>query len=266
MGVGTMLVVLFVSSVAAFLCRRDKAQTLLQWLGIVICAGTRNLRVTFKRNPTQFDTRLHIATFDIFLKYLCPPILLGLFVNQAVTDATKWDRGYMNYPLWVQLVAGVGVLGTMFAALIVFTIWPALWDKLGGEEGDESKNLEQVMREMVRSCFVPRGTAPSMFTVPLLTTNDSSAAILGYDDLKRCFMQSALRMVLVANPATDAQVQPEPIVNLVQNAVAAQPKDEEHAAGIEAHLPARNDEARPQPVELAALPQDGGHWGNGGRA
>ena len=158
-GIGTMLVIFFVSSVAAFLCRRDKAQTLLQWLGVVICAGTRNLRVTFKRNPTQFDTRLHIATFDIFLKYLCPPILLGLIVNQAVTDATKWDRGYMNYPLWVQLVAGVGVLGTMFAALIVFTIWPALWDKLGGEEGDESKNLEEVMREMVRSCSVPKGTA-----------------------------------------------------------------------------------------------------------
>jgi hypothetical protein len=150
-GLAFAITLFLTSSLAAFVSRKDKAQTLSKWLDIVVCAGTRNLRTTFKRNPTRFDTTLHIVTFDICLKYFCPPILLTLFVNQAISDATEWDRGYKNYPLWVQLVAGVGVLGTMLAALIIFTVWPSMWDTFGGK-ADEARDLEAVMREMVRFC------------------------------------------------------------------------------------------------------------------
>ena len=48
----------------------------------------------------------------------------GLIVNSAIGDATNYDRGYGNHPLWLQVVSGITVLGTMIAVLIVFVIYP----------------------------------------------------------------------------------------------------------------------------------------------
>ena len=50
--------------------------------------------------------------------------LAGLIVNSAIGDATNYERGYADLPLWLQLVAGITVLGTMIAVLIVFVIYP----------------------------------------------------------------------------------------------------------------------------------------------
>ena len=48
----------------------------------------------------------------------------GLIVNTAITDATDYTRGYADYPIWIHIVTGIAVLGSMLAALIVFVIYP----------------------------------------------------------------------------------------------------------------------------------------------
>ena len=42
---------------------------------------------------------MHIITFDVTIKYICPPALLGLFINTAVSDANGFTNGYEDYPV-----------------------------------------------------------------------------------------------------------------------------------------------------------------------
>jgi cytochrome bd-type quinol oxidase subunit 2 len=132
--------------------REDKAMTVRQWFDIATCAGTRNLRSTFKLRPSAFERNLHIASFDIFLKYACFPALLGLIANQAVVDSNQYEDGYKDYPDWVQGVAGGGILGAMLIILAVFTLFPGLWDQLSGvkEVVSEEQQLEMALQKMVR--------------------------------------------------------------------------------------------------------------------
>lgn len=138
-GVAVGFAIFFASALAAFFLRSDKAMSFKKWLEIVVWAGTRNLRCTFKKNPKRWETILHIVTFDFMIKYICFPALLGLFVNQAVNDAVNFDNGYGDYPTWVHVVAGLVVLGIMFFFLVIFVIWPGFWDSLGGAETEEEK-------------------------------------------------------------------------------------------------------------------------------
>ena len=85
-------------------------------------------------NPTNTERLIHMITFDVPIKYICPPALLGLFVNSAIYDATAFDNGYENYPNWLQAVAGTLVLGVMFGSLILFAIYPDFWDLMGVDE------------------------------------------------------------------------------------------------------------------------------------
>lgn len=99
-------------------------------------------------NPTDTDRLIHMITFDVPIKYICPPALLGLFVNQAIYDATQFDNGYADYPNWLQSVAGVLVLGTMFGSLILFAVYPDFWDMLGVDEnqGKQIATYEPAVR------------------------------------------------------------------------------------------------------------------------
>jgi hypothetical protein len=67
-GFGVGLAIFLFCTAAAYVTRSDQDMSAGDWLRIVICAGTHNLRSTFKHNTTRFDRHLHIATFDIFLK------------------------------------------------------------------------------------------------------------------------------------------------------------------------------------------------------
>lgn len=78
---------------------------------------------------------MYIVTFDLMIKYVCPPVLFGLFINQAVSDASVYSRGYENYPAWVHIVVGLLILGSMFGSLIAFAIFPGFWDKVTQDEG-----------------------------------------------------------------------------------------------------------------------------------
>lgn len=119
-------------AVAAFIFRADADQTFFQWLEIVVWAGSRNLRGTFKQDSAKWENVLFVIFFDFMIKYICFPALLGLFVNQAVADS-NYTNGYLNYPDWLQVTAGIVVLGSMVSALVVFVIYPEWWDKLGGK-------------------------------------------------------------------------------------------------------------------------------------
>jgi hypothetical protein len=153
------VVIFLLATATAILVRKNKDQTVKEWLSISICAGTRNLRSTFKLSPSPSDTNIHIATFDICIKYVCFPVLLGLFVNQAVSTSSEYDRGYKDYPAWVQAMVGVGVLGMFVVAFVSFTIWPGLWDRISGndEDLDEATLFGQAMHAMV--CHSPLPSA-----------------------------------------------------------------------------------------------------------
>lgn len=98
--------------------------------------------------PSPRDRLIHTITFDVPIKFICPPALLGLFVNQAIVDATAYSNGYEDYPDWLHSVAGVLVLGAMFAALIGFAVYPDFWEILGVDEdaGQQVANYAPVVR------------------------------------------------------------------------------------------------------------------------
>ena len=142
---------LFAASIPLSFClRTDKAMTFRAWGDIVALAGTRKLRRTFKLNPTARDTRVHVALFDVFLKYLCCPALLGLAVAQVVTDAAEFESGYQDYPAWAQSVVGVGVLGVLFAVIVVVAAFPQLWDWLSGVGGGDNADADELLRRQLK--------------------------------------------------------------------------------------------------------------------
>eukprot|EP00892_Ulva_mutabilis_P009294 jgi/Ulvmu1/6737/UM030_0072.1 len=158
------------TTAAAFACRADQQQPLRLWLDAWVFAGTRNLRNTFQSRPSARDRLIHIITFDVPIKYICPPALLGLFVNQAIVDATAYSNGYEDYPDWLHSIAGVLVLGLMFGALIGFAICPDFWDVLGVDKdaGQHVANYDLVQQEPAvadEEAALPPQPAP-MFAMP----------------------------------------------------------------------------------------------------
>lgn len=60
--------------------------------------------------------------WDLMIKYLCPPILLGLITAEAISDYS--NSGYLMptippepYPLWLQIVC----------IMVIFFIWLAFF-------------------------------------------------------------------------------------------------------------------------------------------
>jgi hypothetical protein len=118
----------------AVLCARTQAtstRTVQPWR----CGKrieTRHSCMQIDATPTQ--TVLQLITYDVPIKYLCAPALLGLFINQVIYDATKNDNGYGYYPNWMHGLAGGLVLGVMVLSLVAFAVYPDFWDVLGVDE------------------------------------------------------------------------------------------------------------------------------------
>ena len=110
-------------------------------------------------NASQTDRLIHALSFDVPIKFICPPALLGLFINQAIYDATEYDSGYENYPAWLQAVAGTLVLGAMFGSLILFAVYPDFWDVMGVDEnaGKPIASYEPAVRLSARTCAAMEG-------------------------------------------------------------------------------------------------------------
>jgi hypothetical protein len=77
---------------------------------------------------------IHIITFDVPLKYVAPITLLGLFVNQIILDATRFESGYNDHPAWLHGVAGGGLLAVLLISLLIFAVYPGFWDVMGVDE------------------------------------------------------------------------------------------------------------------------------------
>lgn len=154
LGIGAVLgLAIFLFFVgAAYICRADIEQTFRQWFEIVVWAGTRNLRGTFKHDPKRWETVVHIIFFDFMVKYISFPALLGLFINQAIADAVQYENGYQNYPDWLQITAGVIVLGSMFTSLAVFFVYPEFWDRLGMADDEQPASCFPHVRPLAPSC------------------------------------------------------------------------------------------------------------------
>lgn len=104
-------------------------------------------------DPKPRDVLLHIVSFDIPIKYICPMALLGLFVNQIIFDATKYDNGYENYPNWLHGVAGGVVLGVMVFSLLIFAIYPDFWDVMGVDQDQGAQVAYYAVRAAMDCCI-----------------------------------------------------------------------------------------------------------------
>lgn len=85
-------------------------------------------------DPKPMDTMLHVISYDLPIKYLCPPALLGLLISQIIFDSDAGGYGGEEYPRWVHAVAGALVLGIMIISLLTFAVYPSFWDNLGVDE------------------------------------------------------------------------------------------------------------------------------------
>lgn len=104
-------------------------------------------------DPKPRDVVLHIVTFDIPIKYLSPMVLLGLFVNQIIFDATKYDNGFKNHPDWLHGVVGGLVLGVLVFSLLIFAIYPDFWDVMGVDKDQGAQVAYYAVRCTI--CGIP---------------------------------------------------------------------------------------------------------------
>ena len=106
--------------------------------------------------------------WDILVKYVIPPILLGLLLNSAISDATNTDADYYHYPGWLHAI-GIAVLVLMLAFIAIFAVFPDFWEKTAGRDStDDGQNLQS---------SDPSGLKPWDSSAALLDAPKAQAAI-----------------------------------------------------------------------------------------
>lgn len=95
-------------------------------------------------------------------RYICPVVLLALIVSGIVSDADKFEHGYKNAPTWAHCLVGLGCVALPLAVLVIFVVWPGLWEKLDGKYAPQkyeptAEELQRELQNMARlrspSCF-----------------------------------------------------------------------------------------------------------------
>ena len=75
----------------------------------------------------------------------CINLCTWLFVRaQAYRD----QSACRDYPIWVHVVIGVGVLGLMMFALTIFVIHPGFWDAIGGTAEDSTASEDSSVNKV----------------------------------------------------------------------------------------------------------------------
>ena len=82
--------------------------------------------------------------WDFFVKYLNPPILSGLIVNEIFSNATDYDGAFYNYPGWVQADA-ITLTVVLVVVFIIIAVCPSVWGFIAGRE--EITEVETVVVE-----------------------------------------------------------------------------------------------------------------------
>ena len=76
-GAAVGVCIFLVTAACAFLARKAKGQSFREWVQLVGFAGTREVRRTFKYKPKRWQSVMHMLTFDVMIKYACPPVFVG---------------------------------------------------------------------------------------------------------------------------------------------------------------------------------------------
>eukprot|EP00951_Prasinocladus_malaysianus_P017275 scaffold135910_cov44-Prasinocladus_malaysianus.AAC.1 len=124
--------IFFISMFAAFATRSDKSMGLKEFFDSVAFCGTEKLRHTINENARVVPLS---SFWDIMVKYMCPPILLGLLVVGIISDA-QTPGGYAGYPLWLQMVSMLLLLAIL-AAFVINIFIPSWWETAAEDVADE---------------------------------------------------------------------------------------------------------------------------------
>lgn len=99
---------------------------------------------------------------------------------------------YQNYPDWLQITAGVIVLGSMFTSLVVFFVYPEFWDRFGMMDQDQASAVAyfpHVRPVMLSSWVAMHGSGPTLCLVVCSklrgATCESCIVVYGFD-LSEC--------------------------------------------------------------------------------
>ena len=76
-GIALGVCIFLCTAAAAFFTRTNRDAGFGEWVQLVGFAGSRELRHSFKRRPAYWETVVHILSFDVMIKYVCPPVLIG---------------------------------------------------------------------------------------------------------------------------------------------------------------------------------------------
>mmetsp|Transcript_39107 Transcript_39107/g.99073 ORF Transcript_39107/g.99073 Transcript_39107/m.99073 type:complete len:630 (-) Transcript_39107:668-2557(-) len=109
-GIPVGFVVFLIGAAASFALREDKSKGFGQFVCDVSFCGTEILRATINQNARVVPL---CRFWDFMVKYMCPPILLGLLIVGIIAD-TQTD-GYAGYPGWLQAVSTLLLLAIMAA-------------------------------------------------------------------------------------------------------------------------------------------------------
>jgi len=129
-----------VSTFAAFVVRDDKEDSFIAWWLKIVFTGSEAFRNNINVAATKYGKwRLHWV-WDVIVKYLDPPILLGLTVNGIFSDATNTEGAFYNYPGWVQAV-GILACGILILCFVFLAIFPNSWTDFFGEDKEGTKEV-----------------------------------------------------------------------------------------------------------------------------
>mmetsp|Transcript_37533 Transcript_37533/g.106000 ORF Transcript_37533/g.106000 Transcript_37533/m.106000 type:complete len:736 (-) Transcript_37533:559-2766(-) len=135
-GLSTGVGIYAVVTLAAFFTRGNKVITFVSFLRSVLFCGTEKLREEL--NWTARRTQLP-PVWDVSIKYISPPVLLGLILVIAVKDCksggylmpAEGDAPAEPYPMWLQMVSFLLLLSILLVCFVNLFL-PSVWERAAG--------------------------------------------------------------------------------------------------------------------------------------
>ncbi|GMH38798.1 hypothetical protein BSKO_06696 [Bryopsis sp. KO-2023] len=131
----------------AFYFRDSKTMSLGGWLGEVVTAGPEKLRKEINDAASRYGNWTLPVVWDLLVKYIIPPLLLGLLVNAAISDTVNTETDFYKYPLWEHFI-GMGILVLMLAALFGSAAFPSFWERSFGAEQESLESTKAFIEEL----------------------------------------------------------------------------------------------------------------------
>ncbi|GMH38799.1 hypothetical protein BSKO_06697 [Bryopsis sp. KO-2023] len=143
-GIPVGFLIWVVSVAIAFAVREDESMSIQEWLKSVVTAGPEKLRKLINDAAIRYGNWRLPIVWDLVVKYIIPPTLLGLLVNAAIADAVNKDASFYKYPAWEHIL-GIAILVLMLTALFGSAIFPSFWEKgFGAETQEEDVKVKEI--------------------------------------------------------------------------------------------------------------------------